>query len=225
MAELHVLRVFVDAAGGAGNPLGVFLDGAAVPRDRRQAVAADLGFAETVFVDDRAGGRLEIYTPRLALPFAGHPLVGLAWLLGQTGEQPRVLRPPAGEVGVFAGDGLTWIRARPEWAPQEDFRQLDSAAAVDALNGPPIADGELYVWAWEDEQAGSVQARFFAPGFGIAEDPATGSAAVKLCARLGRELRIMQRGSELVVRPSAEDGWVDLGGRAVLDLVREYEVG
>jgi predicted PhzF superfamily epimerase YddE/YHI9 len=42
---LHTLRVFVGPDGGGGNPLGVFLDGGAVPPQRRQAVAADLGFS------------------------------------------------------------------------------------------------------------------------------------------------------------------------------------
>ena len=43
MTELHVLRVFIGPDGRGGNPLGVFLDGAAIPPDRRQAVAAELG--------------------------------------------------------------------------------------------------------------------------------------------------------------------------------------
>ncbi len=43
MAELHVLRVFCDAAWSHGNPLGIFLDGAEIPEDRRQEVATELG--------------------------------------------------------------------------------------------------------------------------------------------------------------------------------------
>ena len=54
--ELTVLRVFVGPDGRGGNPLGVFLDGAAIPRDLRQAVAHELNYSETVFVDDRDGG-------------------------------------------------------------------------------------------------------------------------------------------------------------------------
>ncbi len=50
MPGLHVLRVFTAPDGGGGNPLGVFLDGVAIPPERRQAVAAELGFSETVFV-------------------------------------------------------------------------------------------------------------------------------------------------------------------------------
>ena len=78
MAELHVLRVFCDAAWSHGNPLGVFLDGDEVPEERRQEVAAELGFSETVFVDDATEGRMRIFTPGLELPFAEHPSVGTA---------------------------------------------------------------------------------------------------------------------------------------------------
>ena len=56
MATLHVLKVFVSEGGIGGNPLGVFLEGREVPEPLRQAVAADLGFSETVFVDNPDGG-------------------------------------------------------------------------------------------------------------------------------------------------------------------------
>src|SRR5688500_1336896 len=98
MTTLHVVRVFVGNGNAHGNFLGVFLDGAAVPEPRRQGVAADLGYAETVFVDDRSTGLVRIFTPSTELPFAGHPLVGTGWLLASTGASVDVLRPPAGEV-------------------------------------------------------------------------------------------------------------------------------
>ena len=43
-----------------------------------------LGFSETVYVDDPDTGQLRIFTPAAELPFAGHPLVGTAWLLSAT---------------------------------------------------------------------------------------------------------------------------------------------
>src|SRR5262249_50316519 len=85
VTELHGLRVFVWPDGRGGNPLRVFLDGAAVPEDRRQAVASRLGFSETVFVDDPAEGAMRIFTPAAELAFAGHPTVGTGWLLHETG--------------------------------------------------------------------------------------------------------------------------------------------
>ena len=63
MSELHVLKVFVGEGGTGGNPLGVFLEGGEIPQPERQGVAADLGFSETVFVDDAEGGELRIFTP------------------------------------------------------------------------------------------------------------------------------------------------------------------
>ena len=74
----------------------MFVDGAVVDPERRQATAAEIGYSETVFVDDPERGELRIFTPTDELEFAGHPLVGAAWLLGDAG----VLRPRAGEVPV-----------------------------------------------------------------------------------------------------------------------------
>ena len=81
------------------------LDGAAVPPAARQAVAAELGFSETVFVDDAATGELRIHTPTVELPLAGHPLVGTAWLLAETGTPVDTLRPPAGDVPTWREGG------------------------------------------------------------------------------------------------------------------------
>ncbi len=113
MATLHILRVFTDEDGEWGNPLGVFLDGAEVPAERRQAVAAELGYSETVFVDDRERGECRIFTPGSELGFAGHPSVGTAWLLAREGEEVGALRPPAGEVAVrFEGESDLHRRPR-----------------------------------------------------------------------------------------------------------------
>src|SRR5256885_2439489 len=117
MAELHVLRVFVNEDGEWGNPLGVLLKGSEIPDEARQGIAAELGFSETVFVDDAARGEVRIFTPRVEFAFAGHPLVGTGWLLRNQGANPRVLRPPAGEVRLRVEDGITFIAARPEWSP------------------------------------------------------------------------------------------------------------
>jgi predicted PhzF superfamily epimerase YddE/YHI9 len=225
MAELHVLRVFVAPGGTGGNPLGVFLDGAAVPDGRRQAVAAELGFSETVFVDDPASGRVRIFTPAGELPFAGHPLVGTSWLLARERTAVAVLRPPAGEVPTFLdGDGVTWIRGRAEWAPQMSFRQFDDPGQVDALDGAPEGLGFVDCWAWEDEAAGRVRARVFAPAFGIAEDEATGAAAVRLVSRLGRPLTIRQGAGSLLHARPGPDGFAEVGGEVSLDQIRDHPV-
>lgn len=221
-AHLDVLRVFVAPDGRGGNPLGVFLDPGPLTEADYQPVAADLGFSETVFVEDRATARLRIFTPALELPLAGHPLVGTSWLLHRDGPVPSVLRPPAGDVPTWQADGLTWIRARPEDAPQFDFVELASQAEVEALQGASDGGGHTVAWAWADESRTVVRARAFLPDYGVPEDEATGAAALRLCARLDRALEIRQgSASVLHARPGAS-GTVELAGRAERVEARAY---
>ena len=214
--ELHVLRVFVGPDERGGNPLGVFLDGPAIPDQRRASVAAELGFSETVFVDDPAEGAIRIFTPSAELPFAGHPCVGTGWLLHETGAPATVLRPPAGDVPFRHDAERTWVRADPAWIHHFERRQLASAAEVDAFDGPPLGEPGIYVWAWLDEAAGELRARYFPTDLGILEDEATGAAAVAMGGDIRRDLTIRQGvGSEILVRPQP-DGTIEIGGRVEL---------
>lgn len=224
MPDLHVLRVFTGEGGAGGNPLGVFLDGGSVRAPQRQAVAAEIGFSETVFVDDRASASVRIFTPATELPFAGHPLVGTAWLLGREGQPAGVLRPPAGEVPARAEGDRTFVAGRPEWAPGYEWFELSSPADVEALEGAPEGHDMGGAYAWIDEPRGELRARVFPIRIGVEEDEATGAAAVRLGAMLGRDLLIRQgRGSVIEVRPR-DGGWVEIGGRVTLDDVRRFFV-
>ena len=224
MSELHVLRVFCGQDGGGGNPLGVFLEGRRVRAEDRQRIAAHLGFSETVFVDDAERGEVRIFTPATELPFAGHPVAGTAWLLARERGAVASLRVPAGEVPVREEGGLTFATGRPEWTPEFEFVEVGSAAEVEALGGPPEGHDAVGVWAWVDEDAGVIRERVFAVRYGIAEDEATGSAAITLSARLGRELEIRQgAGSRILARPLG-DGMVEIGGQVELDEVRAFSV-
>ena len=224
MPELHVLRVFCAEGGGGGNPLGVFLDGAAIdgasaPGDRRRAR----------LLRDRVRGRRRAWRdahlhPAAEVPFAGHPTVGAAWLLGRERGGIGELRPPAGTVRVREEGGLTFAAGRAEWTPEWRFVELDAPSDVDALDGAPDDHGATSAWSWIDRDAGVVRARVFASDYGIAEDEATGSAALALSARLGRELDIRQgAGSRILARPLG-GGMVEIGGRVEIDEVREHPV-
>ncbi|MFD5097936.1 PhzF family phenazine biosynthesis protein [Streptomyces albidochromogenes] len=209
MNELDVLHVFCGPDGRHGNALGVVRDGRAYPDEAsRQALAAELGFSETVFVDDPERGVVDIHAPGRRVPFAGHPLVGAAWLLDL-----EVVNAPVGEVWARHDGEFTWITAHAEWAQPRRLRRYASAAEVDALPAPPAARGPLYAWAWEDEAAGRVRARAFPLRDDGTEDEATGGAALLLTAALGRALNITQgSGSQLLTAPGP-DASIEIGGR------------
>jgi predicted PhzF superfamily epimerase YddE/YHI9 len=79
-----------------------------------------------------------------------------------------------------------------------------------------------YVWAWIDEAAGIVRSRSFPTDLGIAEDEATGIAAVAMGGIIGRPLTIRQGvASEIAVVPGG-DGTVEIGGRVELVETRAY---
>ncbi|MBB6170983.1 putative PhzF superfamily epimerase YddE/YHI9 [Nocardiopsis mwathae] len=220
---LHIATVFLGDGDTGGNELGVFLDAPGLPASARQAIATHLGYAETVFLEDPATGRLHIHTPAVELPLAGHPLVGTSWLLRREGRALDTLNPPAGPVATWAEGERTWIRADPDRAPVFATRRLATAAEVDAMEGgEPGVD--LHVWAWEDggEATGRVRVRVFPHEMGITEDEATGAAALRLGQRLRRPLVIRQGvGSRIDVRPGP-DGTVEVGGRVALLEKRDY---
>jgi predicted PhzF superfamily epimerase YddE/YHI9 len=223
VTDLHVLRVFLGPDGRGGNPLGVFLDGAATAPADRIAVARALGFSETVFVDavDGDEARIAICTPTIEMPFAGHPTVGTSWLLRDRGTPVSTIRVPAGAVRTWSDGELTWICGRAGWLDAFEIEQLGTAAEVEALT--PGGTHDVYVWAWIDEDAGLIRSRFFANEYGIVEDEATGAAAVVMGDRIGRPVTIRQGvGSELYVRPDPAAGTVDVGGRVIFVEVRAF---
>lgn len=207
--DIHFLRVFCDPNGDHGNVLGVVREGRAFPdEESRLALARRLGLSETVFIDDADRGTVDIYTPGARLPFAGYPLVGVAWLLGL-----ERLDLPVGSVLARRADGCTWIRARAEWVPPRTLRQYGSAQEVDALPVPEPGEW-TYAWAWQDETAGRVRARGFpGRGDGIDEDEATGAAALLLADRLGRALTVTQGSGSQIMAAPGPDGTTDIGGR------------
>ena len=221
-ATLHVLRVFTDASGRYGNPLGVFLDGPRFPLDARQRIAHDLGFSETVFVDNATTGQMQLYTPLAELPFAGHPLVGTAWLMHHLGQPAQSLNPPAGRVPVRHDGEIVWIAATPEWGPTWSHIHASSLAEVESANEAPDGHDHVQLWAFQDHDEQTVRARTFAPRFGVREDEACGSASMILTRQLNRPLTIHHgQGSEILTRPLS-NGIIELGGRVVLDTSRKY---
>jgi trans-2,3-dihydro-3-hydroxyanthranilate isomerase len=88
MRELRyvVCDVFTDRA-LTGNQLAVFTNGSGLDVDTMQALAREMAFSETVFVWPATSGghaRIRIFTPVSEIPFAGHPTLGSAFVIGTT---------------------------------------------------------------------------------------------------------------------------------------------
>jgi trans-2,3-dihydro-3-hydroxyanthranilate isomerase len=248
---VHWLDVFTDIP-FAGNQLAVVPDADGLSDATMQAVAAELGLSETVFVSGGAE-RLRIFTPASELPLAGHPVVGTTLDLARLGRIPadgtHVFATGVGDTRVEVVGGETAWMAQ---APLEVGVSVDATDAArllridsDDVVGTPrvcstafgqlvtrvrdretlaslapdqaaiaafdVADGVL---AW-CENGDELAQRFFAPRIGIAEDPATGSAAGALGA-----LRVHEGGEpgEVLVRQGAEVGrpseiHVSVGGK------------
>ena len=88
----------------AGNQLAVFTDARGLDDDLMQALAREMGFAESTFVLPAAAGghaRMRIFTPAVEVPFAGHPTLGTAFVIGEATQlREVVLETGAGPVPV-----------------------------------------------------------------------------------------------------------------------------
>jgi trans-2,3-dihydro-3-hydroxyanthranilate isomerase len=144
-----VADVFTDVP-FAGNQLAVFTDAREIPEERLQALAREINFSETVFVYPAAGdghARIRIFTPSLELPFAGHPVLGTAFVLGGPLQLEELwLETGAGIVPVrLERDGsrivFGWMRQPPcTYEPYDEAAELLALLGVEE-SGLPV---ELY---------------------------------------------------------------------------------
>jgi trans-2,3-dihydro-3-hydroxyanthranilate isomerase len=124
-----------------GNQLGVFPDARGLDDDLLQRTALELNLSETVFFLPAAHGGdigVRIFTKASELPFAGHPVLGSAFVLGETLGAPRViLETGAGAVPVeleWTADRVTFGRMEQPIPVPEPYE--DAAALLAALGVP-----------------------------------------------------------------------------------------
>jgi len=105
-----VADVFTDTA-LAGNQLAVFTDGRAADDELMQRLAKEMNYSESVFVLPAENGghaRIRIFTPVTELPFAGHPVLGSAFVLAA----PLQL----GQINLETGAGVVPVTLEREGA-------------------------------------------------------------------------------------------------------------
>ncbi len=86
MRRYTIADVFTDVP-LQGNPVAVFTDATGLSTEVMQRTARELNLSETVFVFRTEGSdahlRVRIFTPTTELPFAGHPVLGTAFVVGR----------------------------------------------------------------------------------------------------------------------------------------------
>ncbi|MDQ6819863.1 MAG: PhzF family phenazine biosynthesis protein [Actinomycetota bacterium] len=245
MHRYTILDVFTDVP-LTGNSVAVFADGSDLDGELMQRVAREMNLSETVFLLEpedagTADARVRIFTPGTELPFAGHPVLGTAFVVGEKLGIPTVrLQTAAGVVPIVLTreDGRIVYGEMDQPLPAlEPFAEADrllealgvarSELPVECYrNGPQhvyvsLADQESVSALRPDMTAlaelgmfgvncfagtnGHYLTRMFAPALGIAEDPATGSAAGPLAVHLARHGRIAF-GIDIEIRQGVEMG-------------------
>ena len=254
MRRYTVADVFTDTP-LQGNPVAVFTDASGLSAEVMQRAARELNLSETVFMfrsdEPHAHLRIRIFTPATELPFAGHPVLGAAFVVGRAMGSPVVrletglgvvpvtlTRPDGGGDPVYgemeqpiptveefalgeellaalgiAGDrdGLLPIEAYRN-GPVHVYVELPSEEAVAGLAPDIGAIARLGVFGINCFAASGerVKTRMFGPSLGVAEDPATGSAAGPLVVHLARHGRVAF-GTEIEIVQG-----VEIGRRSVL---------
>lgn len=129
-----------------GNQLGIFPDGRGLSDDLMLKTTREMNFSETVFFlppgEGTADAHVRIFTPGGEIPFAGHPTLGSAWVLGELlGKQTVTLQTGAGLVPVELerdGEAITFGRMSqpiPVWAPYDRTDELLGALGADGKRG------------------------------------------------------------------------------------------
>ena len=238
-----IVDVFTDRA-LAGTQLAVFTDARGLGTETMQALAREINFSESTFVltpENGGHAKIRIFTPVTELPFAGHPTLGTAFVLG--GPLQRE------ELHLETGRGIVPVRLEreegrlvfgrmeqpiPSVEPYQAERALLSALGVERSELPvELYDNgmrHVYVALRSEEEVAGLRpdlarlelppdlgincfagsgrrwkTRMFAPGGGVAEDPATGSAAGPLALHLARHGRIAF-GDEIEISQGTEIG-------------------
>src|SRR6516165_2008975 len=166
-----VIDVFTDVP-LAGNQLAVFTDARDLTDDDMQSLAREMNFSESVFVlpptTADADARIPIFTPGNELPFAGHPTLGSAFVLGAPLQRAVIrLETLAGVVPVeLERDGprivFGWMdQPLPPWAAVEGADAVLAALGVTASGLPvewyDLGPGHLYVELESPEQVAALE--------------------------------------------------------------------
>lgn len=84
MPDFFIVDVFAEGP-YTGNQLAVVVSAQTLADEKMQIIAAEANYSETTFVspvpESNGGYRVRIFTPAREIAFAGHPILGTAWVI------------------------------------------------------------------------------------------------------------------------------------------------
>jgi trans-2,3-dihydro-3-hydroxyanthranilate isomerase len=154
-----------------GNQLGVFLDGSDLDTDLMQRTTRELNLSETVFfLPPEAGGdaRVRIFTPASELPFAGHPVLGSAFVLAeQLGQSTVILETGLGPITVMVDTAANFGQMEQRVPVPEPYEQADELLAALGVAGTVLpveayqnGPRHVYVALASEEEVASLKPDF-----------------------------------------------------------------
>lgn len=146
--ECIFIDVFTDVP-YAGNQLAVFPYADGISSEQMQKLATEINYSETTFILEssrpEADFEVRIFTVKMEMPFAGHPLIGTAYVIknllnGWPREQNTLrLKTKVGIIPLEERDGNLWMtQNQPEFYTQHSDKQL--IAGLVGLSAEDIAD-------------------------------------------------------------------------------------
>ncbi len=203
---MQTLKVFCTHKGEFGDSTGFIVDEKQeFYAKKRQKIAKDSGFDEIAFVDDVARGKISIYNPIKEIAFAGQIVVGAAWFWRNILLKPLdqiICRDFTVEVG--SDKNSAWAIAPINNMPPWDIVYEEDSEKMEQMNPPEVE--HTMIWSWQNRAKGVVQARTFAPDWGIPEAEVNGSGSILLAEQLGRKLIVNHgAGSIIGVEPLSDD--------------------
>ena len=149
-----------------GNQLAVFTEGDGLDTGLMQRTARELNLSETVFVlppsEAHSDAAIRIFTPGAELPFAGHPVLGTAFVLGaQRGLSHVRLETGAGVIPIELtqeGQEITFGEMEQPVPTPQAFEQADAVLAALGLDRSELPieayqNGPLHVYVALDSEA------------------------------------------------------------------------
>jgi PhzF family phenazine biosynthesis protein len=233
----------------AGNPAAVILLESPLPIAVMRSIAAENNLSETAFaVKGAEQWQLRWFTPTVEVDLCGHATLATAFVMRQQGFTPPFhFRTRSGVLTAEDQDGLIVLdfpaRAHKEIASPAGLMEalrdapaavLQSADMIAVLRNAEavrevrpdidriarLPGGSLIVTAAGGRHGADITSRYFAPRYGIAEDPVTGSLHTQVVPYWAR---VLDRATLKCHQASARGGMMECEHRG--DRVRMAGAG